>query len=81
MLTENAHYTPVSITLDLQTIALVHKLMVSGLYHARLSQKEFDNAKRGQAMLENVLLQTGYYDDTYLRMILESVGTIIRVAP
>ena len=71
----------VLLTLDLKTTALVHRLMVSGLYHARLNQKEFDNARRGQELLENLLLQAGFYSAAELRMVLDGAAKIITVAP
>lgn len=71
----------VQVTLDLKTFALVHRLFSTGLYHCRLSQAEFDNAKRGQEMFENVLLASGYYSPAELRMVLDSAGKIITVSP
>lgn len=71
----------VQVTLDLRTFALVHKLFSTGLYHCRLSQSEFDNAKRGQEIFENVLLQSGYYSPAELRMVLDGAGKIITVSP
>lgn len=71
----------VGITLDLATAALVHKLMVTGIYHARLSQAEFESARRGQEIFESLLLQTGYYSPSELRMILDGAGKIITVGP
>jgi hypothetical protein len=77
----NIDAVKVGVTLDLKTAALVHKLFVTGIYHARLSQAEFENAKRGQEIFESLLLQTGYYSPAELRMVLDSAGKIITVAP
>lgn len=71
----------VQLTVNVATAALIHKLMVTGLYHARLSQAEFDNARRGQAILENLLLQTSFYSESELRMVLDSTAKIITVTP
>jgi hypothetical protein len=73
--------TRIQLFMDLRTVALVHKLMSTGIYHARLSQKEFDNAKRGQEIFEGVLLQSGFYSASELRMVLDSAGKIITVSP
>lgn len=73
--------TKIQLFLDLRTVALVHKLMSTGIYHARMDQREFDNAKRGQELLENLLLNSGYYSAAELRMVLDSAGKIITVSP
>jgi hypothetical protein len=78
---EKRAHNAVNLTLDLRTLALVHKLMATGIYHARLSQAEFDNARRGQELLENLLLQSNYYSASELRMVLDSTAQIVRVAP
>ncbi len=71
----------VRLNTDLKTIALVHKLMVTGLYHTKLSQQDFDNVRRGQEMFEHVLLGLDYYSESELRMVLDSTAKIITVAP
>jgi len=81
VINEQRAKTVVNLMLDLRTLALVHKLMATGIYHARLSQKEFENAKRGQELLENLLLQSSYYSASELRMVLDSTAQIVRVAP
>jgi hypothetical protein len=74
-------HVKVGVTVDLKTAALLHKLFVTGIYHARLSQAEFENARRGQEIFESLLLQTGYYSTAELRMVLDSVGKTFTVAP
>lgn len=81
MITEERAKTVVNLMLDLRTLALVHKLMATGIYHARLSQAEFHNARTGQERLESVLLQSGFYSASELRMVLDSTAQIVRVAP
>lgn len=78
---ERLSQTKLQLFLDFRTTALIHKLMATGIYHARLSQEEFETAKRGQALLEDVLTRSNYYSASELRMVLDSTAKIITVAP
>ena len=71
----------VQVTLDVKSIALVHKLMCAGIYHARLSQAEFDNVRKGQEIFESIMLETNFYSPAELRMVLDSVGKLVTVSP
>jgi hypothetical protein len=76
---ERMSQSRVQVFLDFRTTALIHKLMATGIYHARLSQDEFDVAKRGQALLEDVLMSSNYYSESELRMVLDSTAKIFTV--
>jgi hypothetical protein len=55
--------------------------MCAGIYHARLSQAEFDNVRKGQEIFESILLETNFYSPAELRMVLDSVGKLVTVSP
>jgi hypothetical protein len=46
-----------------------------------MSQEEFEDAQRGQEQFETILLHSGFYSPAELRMVLDSAGKIIAVAP